>query len=186
MTQRKCATSPTRHSPFAPPLIEGCGQSHSLPRHLACINTGAVILGVSTEGWANQQRVRCINGGWAYQQRGGHINKGAGVSTKGQAYQQEGGRISRGQAYQQAADVYRGHGCIDSGAACGKVTAEPVWMGGAPLALAFVNAWPLPLRPSLCALNLAYEAVFHPHAVSLVYSFCSCMLILCTWYFTCK
>jgi len=81
-----------------------------------------------------------INKGSGVSAGGGRINKGAGISTKGRAYQQESGRISRGRAYQQAADVYRGHGCIDSGAACGKVTAEPVRMGGAPLALAFINA----------------------------------------------
>ena len=133
MTQCKRAMSPTHHCLVAPPLIEfeGCGHLHSLPRHCARIDTVVGILGLSTEGWANQQGVRCINGRQVYQQGGGRINKGwrypqwAGVSTGGVST--NGGHIDWGQGVSTGGVLTKG-GRID-------VTAKPVRVGEAPLAL---------------------------------------------------
>ena len=88
------------------------------------------ILGLSTEGWANQQGVRCINGRQVYQQGGGHINKGrryrqwAGVSTGGVST--KGGHIDWGQGVSTGGILTKGR--IN-------VTAKPVRVGEAPLAL---------------------------------------------------
>ena len=88
-TQRDSTVSTGHHAPIllAPPLVEGCGHSYSLPRHL--------------QRHKSQQR-----------QWDGHIDSGVstgtrridnriGVSTagRGHAYQQQAGILTAGQAY---------------------------------------------------------------------------------------
>jgi hypothetical protein len=112
-TQRDPAVSTGHHAGIllAPPLVEGCGHSCPLPRHLQRHRLqqrqqdGHIDSGVSTGTTRIDNRMGVSTAGHVYQQgpcvstAGGRIDSEAGVSTTGWAYRRRGMYINRDHAY---------------------------------------------------------------------------------------